>query len=76
MRPDRIEAQADAALAADQAQFREWWSLVPPDRLTWMIAQIIYRRAYVQGRADGVEVMPRMVGRLLGAEPTKQRRAS
>lgn len=68
----RIDAQADAALAADQAQYPEWWSHVPPDRFTHLIATLIYRRAYIQGRADGVDVLPRMVGRLIGSESSRQ----
>jgi hypothetical protein len=69
----RIDAQADAALERDQAQFPEWWSHVPPDRLTWLITTMLYRRAYIQGRADGIDVLPRMVGRLMGAEPAPRR---
>lgn len=63
-----IHDLADQALAADQAQFAEWWKFVPDDGWCRVVASIVYRRAYVQGRADGIDVMPRMVARLMGRE--------
>lgn len=64
-----LDALTEAALARDREQFPEWWKHVPDSSWSALIAQIVYRRAYIQGRADGVEVIPRMVGRLLEGEP-------